>query len=510
MSAFLVAVLPAQAQLAPVTVPSGAFRVEVGGEFRNADSRYHGGTTEDIARPFTTIPMGSEFFPTLRLSESQIRAIIGDPTYQLNLGRSTANGLVNIGTATVGLSYGVTSRITIFGVVPIVRTRRQLAFQLDSSGADAGINPNDPILGTPEGQSQTAGFFSQFDQALSTLSSNITAGVYNGDPQQLALAQQTLAEGTSLRTGFDLVFNDPDAPFVPTTGSVTGTAIQNRLTTLQSTLSSLGVTGFSTTPALAANALTEAEFENLLIAPGGPVRGFPLEEATLNLLGDIEAGISYLLADSWFRDGVPGGFRAALTGTMRFPTGELDRPENFLDIGTGTGHFAARLGGTVDLGRGRFGSRMTASYEYTFGASVLERVAGPAQPVPFASALRELRRNPGGLIDLSIAPFFRLGSSLGVTGGVRYRNHSRDEITLADGDVPLPGIDPSVMAEDTEWSLTSFLAGVTYTSPAAADLARPGFPVEASWTIEGPLSGGGGIVAKERVMRIQFRMYIRP
>ena len=510
LSALLLLALPAEAQLAPVTVPRGAFRIELSGEFRNADSRFNGGTTEDLARPFTGVPLGSTFFPTLRISESRLGAMIGNSSYQLNLGRSTANGLMNIGTATVGLSYGVTGRITVFAAVPIVRTRMQLAFELDSTGADAGINPNDPVLGTALGRSQMTTFFTEFDAALATLSNNIASGVYNGNPQQLALAQQTLADGTSLRNGFDLVFNDADAPFVPTTGSPTGVAIVDTVTSFQNTLGSLGVSGFTSSPALAANAMTQTDFENLLIAAGGPVQGFPLEDATLNLLGDIEGGVSFLLADSWFRDGRPGGVRAAVSGTIRFPTGELDRPENFLDIGTGTGHFAARLGGTVDLGRGRFGSRMTASYEHSFAAVLQRRVAGPAQPIHFASALRDVRRTPGGLIDLSIAPFFRLGSSLGITGGVRYRNHSQDEVALAsEGDDPLPGVDPGVMAEGTDWSLTSFLAGVIYTSPAAMDLTRPGFPVEASWTVEGPLSGSGGIVAKERIMRVQFRMYMR-
>jgi hypothetical protein len=497
----------ARAQLAPVTVPRGAFRIEVGGEFRNADSRFNGGTTEDLARSFTTISLGSGFFPTLLASESRIGAILGNAGYRLNLGRSTANGLSNIGTATLGLSYGLTSRITLFTAVPIVRTRMQLSFRLDSTGADAGLNPNDPALGTPAGRLQTTAFFAEFDAALVTLATNIANGVYDANPQQLAQAQQALAEGTSLRSGFDLVLNDPDAPFVPTAGSGAGLAIQDTVTTFQSTLASLGVSGFTTDPSLATNALTQADFDNLLILPGGPVRGFPLDEATQNLLGDIEGGVSYLLVDRWYRGGTPGGFRAAVTGTVRFPTGETDRPDNFLDIGTGSGHFAARLAGTVDLGRGRFGSRMTASYEHGFAAVSDRRVSGPAQPIPFASRLTSVSRTPGGLIDVSAAPFFRLGSTLGLTSGVRYRRRSRDKVTFAADS--LAGVDPSVMAEATDWSLTSFMAGVTYMSPAAMDLDRPGFPVEASWTVEGPLSGSGGIVAKERIMRVQFRMYMR-
>lgn len=499
----------ARGQLAPVTVPRGAFRIELGGEFRNADSRFNDGTTEDIARPFTATPLGSPFFPTLLASESRLGAMIGNSAFRYNLGRSVANGLINIGTATIGVSYGLTSRITLFTTVPIVRTRMQLHLTLDSTGADTGINPNDPALGNPTGQAQTSAFFNEFDAALATLASNIANGVYDANPQQLALAQQTLAEGTSLRSGFDVVLNDPNAPFVPTAGSATGTAIADTLTTFQGTLSSLGVTGFSSEPALASNGLTQSEFDALLTAAGGPVRGFPLRDATLNLLGDIEGGVSYLLADRWYRDGVPGGFRAAVTGTVRFPTGQIDGTENFLDIGTGTGHLAVRVGGTLDLGRGRLGARTTASYEYSFAATADRRVAGPATPIPFAITLKSVRRAPGGLLDVSMSPFFRMGRTLALTAGLRYRRHGPDDVRFASGNDSLPGIDPAVMAEGSGWSATSFLAGVTYMSPAAADLARPGFPVEASWIIEGPLSGSGGIVTKERIMRVQLRMYMR-
>ena len=504
----LVAAPVAEAQLAPVTVPRGAFRIELGGEFRNADSRFRNGTTEDLARAFTATPLGSGFFPALAASESRIGAILGNPGYRISLGQSTANGLVNIGTATFGIAYGLTSRVTLFTTVPIVRTRMQLSFRLDSTGADAGLNPNDPALGTPAGRVQTAAFFNEFDAALATLATNIANGVYDGDPQQLAQAQQALADGTGLRSGFDLVFNDPNAPFVPTAGSAAGVAIQDTVTNFRNTLASLGVSGFAADPALAAGAITPTDFTNLLTLPGGPVQGFPLDEAALNLLGDIEGGVSYLLADNWYRAG-PGGFRATLTGTVRFPTGEQDRPENFLDIGTGAGHLAARMGGTVDVGRGRFGSRIAASYEHSFAATLERRVAGPGQPIPLASSLTNVRRKLGGVIDFSVAPFFRLGSTMAITSGLRYRRRSADQVSFASAGDSLPGLDPSIMAEATDWSVTSFMAGVTYMSPAAMDLARPGFPVEASWTVEGPLAGSGGIVAKERIMRVQFRMYMR-
>jgi hypothetical protein len=498
---------PLGAQLPSITVPQGLFRIELGGEFRHSDSRFHAGSTEDIGRPFTTLPMGSDFFPTLSTSEARIGAIIGNPTYRINLGRSTGQGFIDIGTVTIAAAYGLTRRLTVFGSVPIVKTRSQLTFRFDSSGADAGFNPNDPALGSAAGQIQTAAFFTEFDAALTTLGAKIANGDYDADPAQKALAQQALADGTSLRDGFAVVYADPDAPFVPTETSTAGLALTDTVAIFQATLAGLNVSGFSTLPALAATPISETDFDNFITAPAGPVRGFPLDEANLNLLGDIEAGISYGLVDNWNRGAKLGGFRAAVTGTVRFPTGQLDRPENFLDVGTGTGHFAARVTGSVDLGSGRWGARIIGGYEFGFPATLVRRVSGPFQPIAFASRTTEVQREPGDLLEFSAAPFFRLAPALAITGGVRLRHRTKDVVSYANDS--LPGVDPAVLADETEWSLAEFQAGVVYVAPAAIDITRKGLPVEASWIIEGPLSESGGIVAKERTMRLLLRVFMK-
>ncbi|MEO8202151.1 MAG: hypothetical protein ABI679_16590 [Gemmatimonadota bacterium] len=499
----------AAAQFSPVTIPKKLFRIELGGEFRNADSRFNGGVTEDLGRSFTANPLGSGFFPTLAASEAAIGQIIGNTNYRLSAGQSVANGIMNIGTASIGVSYGLTSRITLFTTVPIVRTRMQLRLHFDSAGADAGFNPNDPFLGTPAGRSQTIQFFGELDAALLTLAAKIQGGDYDGNPADKALAQSALNQGTAIRSGLTSVYQDPDAPFVPTAGSSAGTALIDSIATLQSTIANLSVAGFATLPPLAANAASPDEITSLLSNPGGPIRGFPVRDAVVNLLGDIEGGVAITLIDSWNRHGPTGGVRAAITGALRFPTGTLDRPDDFLEIGTGSGYMAARVTGTLDLGRGRIGARVTGGYEHGFTATIQRRVASPFQPFPFASRLADVSLKPGGLLDLSVTPFLRIAPSLAIIGGVRLRHRAQDDVSFASSQDSLPGVNPGDLALATNWNLTSFQAGITYVSPASADITNQGFPVEASWTIEGPLSGSGGLVAKERVMRVQFRMYMR-
>ena len=245
-------------------VPSGILRVELGGQFDNYDSRFLGGTTQDILRDYSANPVGGAFLPTLADPESRIARIIGQSGYRLSLGRTTANGLVNIGRGTIGLAYGLTRRITVFASVPIVQTRVQIRLVFDSTGADAGFNPNDPVFGDANGRGQTSTFLAEFNNALDTLADRIASGAYDANPGQLAQAQQTLADGTALRADMLALLVNPQNPFIPLETSAAGAGMLGAVTDLQATLSSLSIGGFSSLPALARNRLTPDDFTNYL------------------------------------------------------------------------------------------------------------------------------------------------------------------------------------------------------------------------------------------------------
>ena len=501
--------LPAAAQLPPVGVPRGMVRVELGGEFRHADSRFQDGTTQDLTRSFTTAALGGSFFSPLRVSETSIGRLIGDLGYRLNAGSTLANGLVEIGTGFIGASYGLTGRITLFATVPIVQTRMQTRILYDSANADAGFNPGDPLFGSIPGRSQTAGFFTDFEAALNQLETNINTGVYDANPAQRTQAENTLDQGKLLRDELRVIFDNADAPFVPLATSSAGVGITDSIAGYQATLTSLSVGGFSSLPALASARLSPADLQNFITNPAGPVAAFPLEDVSRSRMGDIEGGIGYTLVDRWNRDHHPGGFRAVVEGRVRFPTGLIDRSDDLIDVGTGSGHLALGVAGTADLGTGRWGVRVRGSYEHSFARNVDRRVSSPLQPIAPASYLRTVKRQPGSLIDVAATPFFRLVSTFALLGGVRLRRHARDQVTYASPADSVPGVSAAVMSEGTDWTLTTFQAGVSYQSPATITPGKSGFPVEASWIIEGPLSSSRGIVAKERTMRFQLRLYAR-
>jgi hypothetical protein len=500
---------PVVAQLPPVGLPKGVFRLEIGGQFSHEDSRFQDGASQDLSASFTTSTLGGRFYGPLAAGESAIGRIIHNVDYQLNAGSTQANGLIQVGTGYIGGSFGLTSRISLFVTVPIVQTRSQIHMVYDSAGADAGFNPGDPVYGTAPGQAQTNGFFTDFTAALTQLQSNINNGVYDANPAQKQAAQDAHDQGAILKDELTNIFANRDAPFVPIATSAAGTGIMDSITTYQSTLATFSVTGFSSQPALASQPMDSLGFQSFLTNPSGPIAVFPLEDVKRSRIGDIEGGIGYTLVDRWNRDSHPGGLRVVIEARMRFPTGLIDRSDDLIDVGTGSGHLAIGGAGTVDLGTGKVGIRIRGGYERSFARDVNRRISSPLQPVAPASSLRTVNRRPGNLIDVAATPFLRLVPTIALLGGVRLRRHGLDQVSYTNAADSIPGLPASVLAEGTDWTLTTFLAGVSYQSPAAIAPGSSGFPIEASWTFEGPLSSSRGIVAKERTMRFQIRMYTR-
>jgi len=246
-------IFAARAQLAPVGVPAGVVRVELDGRMDIWDSQYLDGAKVPLGVDLISPALGSAQLPFLTVADAQIERITGIGGYHLDLGGIVTDAQRDESRGSFGLSLGLTRAVTVFGRIPLVRSRAESRIDLDPTGADAGLNPG--------GASQDE-FFNEIDAALTTLGANIGNGTYNGNPAQLALAQSTLASGNALAADLFGLLADPStaSPFVPTGSSAAGTAVTARVAALQATLANdLGVSGFTATPALPADPLTREE-----------------------------------------------------------------------------------------------------------------------------------------------------------------------------------------------------------------------------------------------------------
>ena len=502
LGAFLALLVPSAgaAQLPPVGVPPGVFRVEADGFLETWEERYVDGRAEPLGTSLAASALGSALLPSLAAAEARIRVASGLTGYQLNLGTLAADVHADRGFASFGGSLGLTRAITIFGRMPLVRSRIQYEASLDGAAANAGLNP---------GLTAQDAFFQQFDAALATLAARIADGTYDGDPAQRAAAEATLAQGATLREDLFLLLADPEtaAPFVPTTASDAGSAIVGRVTTLQTSLAgSLGVEGFTAAPALAAAPATADNLESYLADPAGPI-GLRGGQALVSFRGDAETGVAVTLVDRWDLRGRRGGLRAAVEGLVRFPTGVRGRTDRLLALGTGDGQTDLEVRATVDVGAGAWGVRLEGGVNRQLAGDIVARVAPPTQPFPARDLLAELTLDPGDVVTFAARPFFRLARTVALIGTVEHRSRGEDEVRYRDDAAAIPGVDAAVLGEGTDAGATVLGIGITYSNPGGLRPGGRGLPVDAGWSYERVVRASGGVVPNVHRLRARFRVY---
>jgi hypothetical protein len=487
------------AQLPPVGVPRGVVRVELDGALESFDHRWLDGERQGYGADVSSPALGSNLIPALADAEARLARITGLADYHLNLGSLSTDAQGDVSRADLGLSLGLTRSITIFGRLPVVRARVQKSITLDPTGGDAGVNP---------GATQEASFFSQFDAAVIELDAAIGRGDYDANPGRKALAQSTLADATALRDDLFGLLSDPStaAGFVPTSSSTAGLALLARIAALQGTLDTdLGVTGFTLAPTLAAASATSDDLIRFVSDPAGPI-ALRTGDSTVTFRGDAETGLALTLADRWDRSGKPGGFRAAIEGLVRYPTGVRARSDRLLTLGTGDGQTDVEARITADLGSGRWGARLVGDYNRQLAADLADRVASPSQPFPDTTLLSNVHFDPGDDLSLTVRPFFRLAPSFAIIGTVQRWTRSADKVSYLSTADEIPGVDASVLAEPKR-SATLVGIGLTYSNPGRLRGQGRGLPVDAGWSYERIASASGGRVADVNRVRASLRVY---
>jgi hypothetical protein len=491
----------AYAQLAPVGVPTGVLRVDLDGSVESWDHRWLDGERAPLGTDLSSPAAGSDVLPSLSDADARIGRITGLTGYRLNLGALTADALAEESRGSLGLALGLTRAITIFGNIPLVRTRVQTTYALaPTTTSDAGLTP---------GTDAQATFFDQFDTSLAALTQRLAAGDFDGDPALKARAESTLQDATALRDDLFGLLADPltASSFVPTATSTAGTAVTTRLSTLQTTLATdFGVPGFSELPTLPTEPAATADLLAALSDPSGPI-ALRLGESKLTFRGDAEAGVTLTLVDRWDRERGRGGFRAAVEGLVRFPTGQLAPVDRVLALGTSDGQTDVELRITTDLGAGRWGLRAEGMYNRQLAANYLLRVAPPTQPLAGMDLLSVVRRDPGDVVRLAVRPFFRLAPTFAIQGTAMYWSHGEDDVSYLSTADEIPGVDASVLAQDSKASATVLGIGITYSSAGKFREGGRGLPVDASWGYERIVRTTGGIVPDRHTFRARFRAY---
>jgi hypothetical protein len=472
-------------------LPKGRVRLDFAPDFWTWETRY--GLTDDgtnleesLGTDLTASPLGSAVLPDLRVVESALSPILEDPSYRVRLGNSQAAIDQAPLVFPFRLELGVTDRLTVGAMVPIMRQRQEILFLLDADATSANVGLSPMVSST----SAVSNFLNSFGNAL-----NLAGETHAGDPAVVAAQAylDALSQAYFERTVF------------PISGSAAAAKLQEELDGHRAAIEALGVTGIPEAVVLAQEFFDETSFQAFL---GGPeMNAAPLESfTTLWQLGDIEVSAAFRVLSAGFEpdslgDLPPFRYHLGAGALVRLGTGSQEDPNRFFDLDAGDGQLDVE--GSL-MGRVEYGTRLRAWGRIRYGiqmeGEVLRRIAAPSEVLPRWQRLAPLLWTPGNYLDLELNPGFALAPDLNL--GLRYHLWSKGADSyklqpLSEEQLERVEYPPAdLLDQETEQTLQEVGFSAAYSTLSAHARGDASLPYELRAAFLFPVSGSGGQTPK--------------
>ena len=462
------------------------------------DARFTDQGRVGLGAALTGDTVGSAHIPALARLEQDVRAVSGIAGFVASLGAGLFAVHEERRTTPITAELGLTRRLSVRLMVPIVRVATRTNLTLSPRTANVGANP---LISVGPGVYTT--FFQQFKASLAQLDSNIVHGQYGcaGNPACAARdslnAWQTVYNAL-FRSAFGVgVPGAAGSPFMPVDSSAAGKAIAAEVDSIEGHLvSQFAVGGFASAFQLAPGPLTPAQVEAVILdsANGFGYRTFPFQDRFRYGFGDVELGAKYRFATGH-------RYAGAVEALVRLPTGATDSADDWMGLSIGDHLPGLEAALSQELTLGPLWLNVALRGGHRIPGTRVQRVAPfDAVLVPFA-ATTALQWAPGDYVGLDVAPLLRLAPQLaaGFTAGYYTKRADHytfsapgDSVTLATR-LGLPTSASLLDAETAEHRLR-FGVAVSYLGPS----------LEGGFSIEQTVMGGGATPAG-RVYRIVLK-----
>jgi hypothetical protein len=486
---------PASGQYADARlVPKGVLRIGFEPRYLSYRERFDAnGSTEPLGTDFSDSTAGVRLFPTLAEPQTALRSILTDPLYAVNLGVFRTIRDADIRRFPLTLRFGLSDRISLTARVPLVTTRSQVDFSVDSAAGDMGWNQLAEQSGNSVAAQQAIQtLFAELEAGAAAVDARIAAGDFGCpsspecDDARAAVADaRQLVLGLAVLAGVD-AGGTPGAqitPFAPLTASEAGTGLLAAIQDVSTRLVQFGASPLTATYPLPSAPIGAGGVNEMLADSAYGYASYPLQFSKYSLnLGDIELG-------------------------MRFGVFQSDEPDHFLDIGTGDRQLDVEVGLEGAWEPGSFlGLAGSASYNLQLGHQLVRRVTRHTAPIAPLAARTTVKRNLGDELRASVYPSLRLSPSFTVYGTAAYYRRSADNYALAGNPSDGQPLDASELAFETSMSSWSFGAGIHYYSRGRTGR---GMPIEAGIDYRAAFSGNGGQTPKYASVSFYLRLHWR-
>jgi hypothetical protein len=385
------------------------------------DSRFTGDGTEKLGAELTSEALGASQLPALATIESLVQASSGSP-FTLSLGRSTLNAVAREVITPFALDYGITNRLSVGVVVPVVQKRATLLHVLDSTGSNVGPNPARTGSAAASLAAQVQG---EFANAAASLQARLqTCQTNPGAPgcasvvgreaeaQALILASQTFAGQLASLFGSGTLAGQA---FVPRGGTAAQTAIAARIAafnTLYIDFLSSPADLLVAVPLGAGGGAGPEQFQQYFTEELG--RDSLATQERIGI-GDVEIGAKFLVIDAPPTATRRGGMSLAVASSVRLPTGSRETVGEMLDLRLGEGAVVIDSRAVFDGRFGRVG--LLASGQVAVKASDDDAMAGAT-----SAPASELFPSSTRMVQLHVAPRWHISDPLSFHGAYSLRS----------------------------------------------------------------------------------------
>lgn len=365
------------------TAPRGLLRLRAATIWTRYDSRFTASGQEPLGGFLTADALGSAKLPSLATLESQVASAAASP-FSLSLGRSRLDATAREEIVPILFEYGVTSRLSVSAMLPVVRKRVHVQLQLDTAGGfAANVGPN-PHRTSPAAVATNAQVQAEFADAASDLQALLSqcattpalpqcASVNGREAQAAALVAASQQFATDVGAIYGTSATVTGSAFVPMNGSSAQSAIVQRVTGFNTEYQSfLGGNPLTQTPIAAGGPAGVADLQRYLTQEQGRDSVVLKEQVSV---GDWELGVKFRAIDRKAATANALGLQLVLAGGIRFPSGSRQSGTEVADLRSGAGQTVVNTRAITDARVGRFGVLATADFAVGVAGSNMSSIA---------------------------------------------------------------------------------------------------------------------------------------
>ncbi len=510
-------------------VPKGVLRVKVSTVWTRFDERFTAAGRRPLGDDIATDSLGSRQFPLLTPVEQGLQALTNSPATRLSFGRLAARTDVRIVTTPIAFEYGVSKRLSIGVLVPLVQTRRniQLRVNQDSLGRlDSTSSGN--VGWVPDRLRRDAAVanqavFSGFQRAADSLGKLIANCPANPNAAGCATVLANTADATSTRTAAQQFANavkaalgtDSTTAYVaPRTSGDLETRIRDQRTLLNAKVQKyLGAgAGAASDVFSTASPFSYIDLQGRNGIPGlleSPLGGGLDSIQTTNSLklNGFTIGAQYLLLDNFQLDTLPVRgvqTRIVVGGAYRFQPQFPDSARRLGTVSDGDGS-GIEVRSAMDVITGRLGATIAGRFVKSLPRTLDGPALGDPEAFYVSPAFGPVTSTAGTIIGLDVTPRLLFGDWFALDGhyGYERRGATTYDVSAATATcAPCQPFSPNTSARSSQF----VGLGLRYSTADAYLRGMAKTPVEVSYTHLEAITGDPG-APRVRRDQVQMRLY---